>query len=181
MEESLCTTELEVVTKCDDFWVVLRKPYWKSSQNVTTSGNQVAKLQSRKVGCAASRDVSQLSRNVSQLSKTSADFSLNEAAPRPGRSMMISVMPRASATGVSRWRSPGNLQLDIFDPTAGNRPTSLESMCEQLFGDVPAITLITSRTLTRGGVSEVLRICTREASVISLKTPAMAARILPRE
>ena len=94
---------------------------------------------------------------------------------------MISVMPRAFATGVSRCPCPGNLKFDIFDPTSGNLSSSLENVCEETVADVPVITLITSRTLTLGGVSGVLRMRPRDACVISFKTSVMATRILQRD
>ena len=87
------------------------------------------------------------------------------AAARPGRSMISSTMPLASATGVSRCFCPANLKLDQFDPTAGNASLTRFSVCEQTVGLWPVIRAIVSMTLTRGGSSAVLRTCRTVASL----------------
>ena len=92
----------------------------------------------------------------------------------PWRTMMISVMPRASATGVSCWPLPGNLKVSLEVTTSG-KPVKRRPQIMRGF-DCPVMASMASQTLTLGGPSAVLRICRTDCSLRVEKLDMLAMR-----
>lgn len=87
--------------------------------------------------------------------------------------MTMRTIPRASATGVSRWPWPGNEKLIhnglTSSRSSGNSSSIRMKVLEVLFAPIPNTCWNTSYTLTFGGVSLVLRMRETSASVSSAK------------
>ena len=73
--------------------------------------------------------------------------------------------PFTQVMGVSRCPLPGNLKRLLVVETSGNCSLRRAYAVELLPESRPVTADITSRTLTLGGVSQVLRICRTESGV----------------